>query len=117
MWCLPNDSSKAVITAAEQINGAHRECRLRLPETAVLFFMSKGTDYLIEHYNTEEMAEPLVLLNSDASRFVSGLMYIADMGHNAEKVLGYSKNQLDVPAASKLYNRKFMQNMFRKKMQ
>ena len=65
----------------------------------------------------EEMAEPLVLLNSDASRFVSGLMYIADMGHNAEKVLGYSKNQLDVPAASKLYNRKFMQNMFRKKMQ
>ena len=65
----------------------------------------------------EEMAEPLVLLNSDASRFVSGLMYIADMGHNAEKVLGYSKNQLDVSAASKLYNRKFMQNMFRKKMQ
>lgn len=58
MWCLPNDSSKAVIIAAEQINGAHRECRLRLPETAVLFSMSKGTDYLIEHYNTEEMAEP-----------------------------------------------------------
>lgn len=57
MWCLPNDSSKAVIIAAEQINGAHRECRLRLPGTAVLFFMSKGTDYLIEHYNTEEMAE------------------------------------------------------------
>lgn len=58
MWCLPNDSSKAVITAAAQINSAHHECRLRLPETAVLFFMSKGTDYLIEHYNTEEMAEP-----------------------------------------------------------
>ena len=58
MWCLPDDSSKAVITAAEQINSAHRKCHLRLPETAVLFFMSKGTDYLIEHYHTEEMAEP-----------------------------------------------------------
>lgn len=65
----------------------------------------------------EEMAEPLVLLNSDASRFVSGLIYIADMGHNAEKTLGFCKNQLDVPAALKLYNMKFMQNMFKKKMQ
>lgn len=58
MWCLSNDSSKAVITAAEQINSAHRECCLHLPETAVVFFMSKGTDYLIEHYDTEKMAEP-----------------------------------------------------------
>lgn len=58
MWCLPNDSSKAVITAAEQINSAHRECHLHLPETAVVFFMSKGTDYLIEHYDTEETTEP-----------------------------------------------------------
>lgn len=65
----------------------------------------------------EEMAEPLVLLNSDASRFVSGLIYIADMGHNAEKTLGFSKNQLDVPAALKIYNMKFMQDMFKKKMQ
>ena len=58
MWCLPNDKSRAVITAAEQINSAHRECRLQLPETAIVFFMSKGTDYLIAHYDTEEMAEP-----------------------------------------------------------
>ena len=58
MWCLPNDNSKAIITAAEQIHSAHRECRLQLPETAIVFFMSKGTDYLIAHYDTEEMAEP-----------------------------------------------------------
>ena len=58
MWCLPNDRSKAIITADEQINSAHHECHLRLPETAVLFFMSRGTDYLIAHYNTEELAEP-----------------------------------------------------------
>jgi len=58
MWCLPNDNSDAIITAAEQINSAHHECRLHLPKTAIVFFMSKGTNYLIEHYDTEEMAEP-----------------------------------------------------------
>ena len=49
MWCLPDDDSKAVITAVEQIHSAHRECHLRLPETAIVFFMSKGTDYLVGH--------------------------------------------------------------------
>ena len=49
MWCLPDDDSKAVITAVEHIHSAHRECHLRLPETAIVFFMSKGTDYLVEH--------------------------------------------------------------------
>ena len=58
MWFLPNDNSKAVITASEQINSAHRKCHLHLPKTAVVFFMSKGTEYLIEHYDTEEMTEP-----------------------------------------------------------
>ena len=55
MWCLPNDDSKAVITAAEQIHSGHRECHLHLPETAIVFFMSKGADYLVEHYNAKEM--------------------------------------------------------------
>lgn len=64
----------------------------------------------------EEMAEPLVLLNSNASRFVSGLIYIADMGHNSEKTLGFCKNQLDVPAALKLYNTKFMQKILKKNL-
>lgn len=46
---------------------------------------------------SEEMAEPIVFLNSDMARFVSGLMMIVDMGHNSEKVLGFSPNQLDTP--------------------
>ena len=71
MWRLPHDYSKAVIAAAEQINSAHRACRLCLPETAVLFFMSKGTDYLIEHYDVMEMSEPLPLLSSGSHRFPS----------------------------------------------
>lgn len=62
----------------------------------------------------EEMAEPIVYLNSDMAGFVSGLMFIADMGHNAEKVLGRAKNQLDVPAALKLYNLGFFQKMLAK---
>ncbi len=57
MWCLPNDNSKAVITAVEHIRSVHRECRLDLPETAVVFFMSKGTDYLVEHYHAVELED------------------------------------------------------------
>ncbi len=58
MWCLPNDKSHAVITASDQIKSAHRECHLQLPETAIVFFMSKGTDYLAANYNAEELTEP-----------------------------------------------------------
>lgn len=57
MWRLPDDS-KAVISASEQIHCAHRECRLQLPKTAIVFFMSKGTDYLAAHYRAEELSEP-----------------------------------------------------------
>lgn len=65
---------------------------------------------------SEEMAEPIVFLNSNMARFVSGLMFIADMGHNGEKTLGFSKNQLDVPVALKIYNTSFMQNMLKKQI-
>lgn len=58
MWRLPDDNSKAVISASEQIHCAHRECHLRLPETAIVFFMSRGTDYLAGHYPAEELSEP-----------------------------------------------------------
>ena len=60
------------------------------------------------------MAAPLLFLNSGMACFVSGLMLIADMGHNGEKVLGRSKNQLDVPAALGIYNTRFFQNMLKK---
>ena len=58
MWRLPDDNSKAVISASEQIHCAHRECHLRLPETAIVFFMSRGTDYLAERYPVEKLPEP-----------------------------------------------------------
>lgn len=58
MWRLPDDNSKAVISASEQIHYAHRECHLRLPKTAIVFFMSRGTDYLAERYPVEKLPEP-----------------------------------------------------------
>ena len=58
MWYLPDDKSRPIITAAEQIHSAHRECHLHLPQTAIVFFMSKATDYLAERYDAAELAEP-----------------------------------------------------------
>ena len=58
MWCLPDDRSKAVITAAEQVHCGGHECRMNLPETAIVFFMSKGTDYLAARYDAVELPEP-----------------------------------------------------------
>lgn len=59
MWCLPNDKSKAIITSKEQIHSSrNNKCSLHLPETAIVFFMGKGTDYLVEHYDTIELSEP-----------------------------------------------------------
>jgi len=52
----------------------------------------------------EEQADPLLYLNSDLATFVSGLHLIADSGHNSETVLGYTKNQLNIPAALKFYS-------------
>lgn len=57
MWRLPNDNSKPVITASEQIQSAHHSCYLHLPQTAIVFFMSKGTDYLVENYDAREMPD------------------------------------------------------------
>ena len=79
--------------------------------------MAGGQDNLVKENGgagrlatPQEMADPLLFLNSDMAAFVSGLLLIADMGHNCEKTLGFCNNQLDVPAALKLYNTKFFQN-------
>ena len=58
MWYLPGDRSAPVFTARDQINSAHRKCQLTLPETAIVFFMSRGTDYLCAHYDAKELPEP-----------------------------------------------------------
>ena len=57
MWRLQDDDSQPVSAAAEQIHSAHRMCHLKLPKTAILFFMSKGPEYLTERYAVTELPE------------------------------------------------------------
>ena len=57
-WCYSDDGSEPVIRAAEQIRSAHRDCRLRLPETAIVFFMSRGVEYLCDHCAVRQLPEP-----------------------------------------------------------
>ncbi len=59
MWRLPDDHSEAIITAAEHTRSAHGGCHLHLPETAIVFFMSRCTEYLAEHYNAKLLPELL----------------------------------------------------------
>lgn len=59
MWCFPNDKTAPIITAEAQLKSSHRDhCALQLPETAILFFMSRGVDYLCAHYAARELPEP-----------------------------------------------------------
>ncbi len=57
MWYFSTDNTLPIITAKDQVNSAHRECRLQLPKTAVVFFMSKCIDYLYENYQAKELPE------------------------------------------------------------
>lgn len=59
MYRLTNDDSDAIITAAEHIHSGHGDCHLHLPETALVFFMSRCADYLAEQYKAQQLPEPL----------------------------------------------------------
>ena len=59
MWCYPEDQTEPIITAKAQLGSAHGGgSGLRLPETAILFFMSRGVEHLCANYAAEEMPEP-----------------------------------------------------------
>lgn len=57
MWRLPDDNTEPIITAREQIHSANWECALRLPATAIVFFMGGVTAYLAEKYYATELPE------------------------------------------------------------
>lgn len=58
MWKYPDDHTMPVLTARAHIAGSHGwDQNLALPETAILFFMSGGVEYLCEHYPTELLSE------------------------------------------------------------
>ena len=58
MFRLPNDPSEPIIKAKDHISSAHRDCHLHLPETAIVFFMSSGIEYLCENYPVKKLPEP-----------------------------------------------------------
>ena len=58
MWRYPDDHTAPVITAADHVNSAHRNCRLRLPGTAIVFFMGRCVEYLRDTYHARELPEP-----------------------------------------------------------
>lgn len=57
MWKYPDDHTAPVLTARANIEGCHRGEELRLPETALLFFMSGGVEHLCENYHAQLLSE------------------------------------------------------------
>lgn len=58
MWRFPYDDTKPVFTASDQLRGRHRGRYPQLPQTAIVFFMGKGIDYLVKNHDAEELPEP-----------------------------------------------------------
>ena len=60
MWKYPEDDSRAVITAQQNIESVHGSGQqLRLPQTAVVFFMSRGVEYLLGTHDCRLLTEKL----------------------------------------------------------
>ena len=66
---------------------------------------------------SEEMAKPLIFLNSDWASYISGTMLTVDYGNDALIKLGMKKDRLDVKVGSKIYNMGFFQNMLKKQLE
>lgn len=65
MWKFDDDKTAAVITAREHVACGHNGPVVSLPETAILFYMHSGPQYLQEHY-------PCTLLTEKLPRFLQG---------------------------------------------
>ena len=66
---------------------------------------------------SEEMAKPLIFLNSDWASYISGTMLTVDYGNDALIKLGMKKDRLDVKVGSKIYNMGFFQNILKKQLE
>ena len=53
MWKFKEDNTSAVITAAKHIQSNRKKGGTVLPETAILFYMHSGVDYLKKHYRSQ----------------------------------------------------------------
>ena len=77
-----------------------------------------GIDALVAETGTakrlatpEEMAEPLIFLNSDMATFITGLPLIVDAGTNAMIKLKQKKDRMNMKVGSKIFNLEFIQQL------
>lgn len=65
----------------------------------------------------EEMAYPLLFLNSDLASFISGICLTVDFCNDAMIKVGKKHDRLDMKVGNRLFNLGFIQKMLRKKLQ
>lgn len=65
----------------------------------------------------EEMAKPLLFLNSDMASFISGICLTVDYCNDAMIKLKLKKNRLDMPVGSKIFNLGFIQKQLKKQIE
>lgn len=83
-----------------------------------------GIDALIAETGTakrlatpEEMAKPLIFLNSDMATFITGLPLIVDAGTDAMVKLKLKKDRMNMKVASKIFNSGFIQKQLAKQLE
>ena len=83
-----------------------------------------GMDALVAETGTakrlatpEEMAEPLIFLNSDMATFITGLPLIEDAGTNAMIKLKQKKDRMNMKVGSKIFNLEFIQKQLAKQLE
>ena len=83
-----------------------------------------GMDALVAETGTakrlatpEEMAEPLIFLNSDMATFITGLPLIVDAGTNAMIKLKQKKDRMNMRVGSKMFNLEFIQKQLAKQLE
>ena len=83
-----------------------------------------GKDALIAETGTalrlakpEEMAYPLIFLNSDMASFITGLPLIVDSGTNAMVNLKLKKDRMNIPVGLKIFNLGFIQKQLAKQLE
>ena len=81
-----------------------------------------GMDALVAETGTakrlatpEEMAEPLIFLNSDMATFITGLPLIVDAGTNA--MIKLKQDRMNMRVGSKIFNLEFIQKQLAKQLE
>lgn len=81
MWKHCNDNTEAIITAKKHIESCHRKVSVKLPETALLFYMHGGVEYAKTKFQTTLISErfpsflnsrPVYKINGENVCFLSG---------------------------------------------